>query len=155
MISRRDRREARRGGAQDACCGEEEGYAALCPVPRLEDSGFTLIEVLVSLVIVSLVLAAAMRATGLLTTTQQALTNSAMAAWSAENRLVEMRLDRVLPPLGETSAACPQADLSLVCRVEVSASPNPSMRRVDVRVATDGEPEHVLAHRTAFLSLLP
>jgi general secretion pathway protein I len=145
--------EARVVGARRAC--RSRRHAELRPGARIEHCGFTLIEVLVSLVIVSLVLAAAMRATGLLTTTQQALTAAAMAAWSAENRLAEMRLDRVLPPLGQTSSSCPQADLSLVCRVEVTASPNPAIRRVDVRVVSENEPEHALARRTAFLSILP
>jgi general secretion pathway protein I len=123
--------------------------------PRSGERGFTLIEVLVALMIVALVLAAALRATGMLTTTQQALTQSTMATWSAENSLAALRLARMLPPLGVSESPCPQADLNLSCVVEVSPSPNMAMRRVDVRVVMNADRAHVLAHRTAFLSALP
>ncbi len=119
------------------------------------ECGFTLVEVLVALVIVALVLAASLRATGVLTTTQQSLRASTMAAWSADNRLAELRLAHVLPPLGRTESPCPQADLLLTCLVEVSASPNPAMNRIDVWVGLQSEPEHSLAYRIGFVSALP
>lgn len=119
------------------------------------EQGFTLVEVLVALVIVALVLAASLRATGVLTSTQQSLRASAMAAWSADNRLAELRLARILPPLGRIESPCPQADLLLICLAEVSASPNPAMRRIDVWVSAQSEPEHALAYRIGFVSALP
>jgi general secretion pathway protein I len=117
--------------------------------------GFTLIEVLVALFIVALVLAAGLRATGVMTTTQQSLRAATMAAWSADNRLAELSLARALPALGRSAGPCPQADLDLHCDVEVSPSPNAAIRRVDVGVALVSEPEHLLAHRIVFLSALP
>lgn len=117
--------------------------------------GFTLVEVLVALVIVSLVLAAALRATGMMTTSQQNLTSATLASWSADNHLAELRLERILPALGRIDVPCPQSDRMLICETTVSASANNAIRRVDVRVVLATEPEHVLAHRIAFISSLP
>lgn len=117
--------------------------------------GFTLIEVLIALVIVSLVLAASMRAGGTMIVTQDALRRATLAGWSAENRLAEVRLARVFPALGVSESPCPQIDIAMVCVVEVRTTPNPAMRRVDVRVYEAADRNRRLAHRLSFQSSLP
>jgi general secretion pathway protein I len=96
-------------------------------------SGFTLIEVLIALVVVSLVLAASMRAGGTMILTQDSLRRATLAGWSA----------------------CPQIDLELVCVTEVRTTPNPAMRRIDVRVFDAADRNRQLAHRLAFQASLP
>ena len=96
--------------------------------------GFTLLEVLVALVIVGTALGASLRAVGSLTSNSAGLRSSMMATWSAENRLVQIRLEREFPGVGKRSFDCPQGDLKLVCQEEVLASPNPRLRRVEVSV---------------------
>ena len=127
----------------------------LAQAARRRGRGFTLIEVLIALVIVSLVLAAAMRAGGTMIVTQEALKRATLGGWSAENRLAEIRLARVWPPLGASEAPCPQADVALICIVDVRASPNSAMRRIDVRVVGADDPGHQVAHRVAFQASLP
>ncbi len=97
-------------------------------------SGFTLLEVLVALVIVGTALAAGLRAVGSLASNGAGLRASMMATWSAENRLVQIRLNREFPEVGKRSYACGQADLRLMCQEEVLVSPNPQLRRVEVSV---------------------
>ncbi|WP_414674944.1 type II secretion system minor pseudopilin GspI [Massilia sp. CFBP9012] len=97
-------------------------------------SGFTLLEVLVALVIVGTALAAGLRAVGSLTTNSAGLRASMMATWSAENRLVQIRLGREFPEIGKRSFPCPQGDLNLMCEEEVLVSPNPLLRRIEVSV---------------------
>lgn len=97
-------------------------------------SGFTLLEVLVALVIVGTALAAGLRAVGSLTSNSAGLRASMMATWSAENRLVQIRLGREFPEIGKRSFPCPQGDLNLLCEEEVLASPNPLLRRIEVSV---------------------
>ena len=97
-------------------------------------SGFTLLEVLVALVIVGTALAAGLRAVGSLTTNSAGLRASMMATWSAENRLVQIRLGREFPEIGRRSFPCPQGDLNLMCEEEVLTSPNPLLRRIEVSV---------------------
>ncbi len=117
--------------------------------------GFTLIEVLIALVVVSLVLAASMRASGTLIVTQDTLRHATLAGWSAENTLTEARLPRVFPSLGTTEVACPQIDLEMVCLIEVRSTPNPAMRRIDVRVYDPVDRNRQLAHRVVFQASLP
>lgn len=97
-------------------------------------SGFTLLEVLVALVIVGTALAAGLRAVGSLTSNSAGLRASMMATWSAENRLVQIRLGREFPEIGKRSFPCPQGDLNLMCEEEVLSSPNPLLRRIEVSV---------------------
>ena len=101
---------------------------------RPSSRGFTLLEVLVALVIVGTALSAGLRAVGSLTANSAGLRASMMATWSAENRLVQIRLGREFPEIGRRSFACPQGDLNLICEEEVFTSPNPLLRRIEVSV---------------------
>ncbi len=105
-----------------------------------KNGGFTLLEVLVALVIVGTALGASLRAVGSLTSNSASLRSSMMATWSAENRLVQIRLEHVFPPIGKRSFECPQGDLKLVCQEEVLPTPNPRMRRVEVGVVDMTDP---------------
>jgi general secretion pathway protein I len=105
------------------------------PTQRLHrHRGFTLLEVLVALVIVGTALGAGLRAVGSLTQNSAGLRAAMMANWSAENRLVQIRLNREFPEIGRRSFDCPQGDLRLMCQEEVIASPNPLLRRIEVAV---------------------
>ena len=104
------------------------------------ERGFTLLEVLVALFIVGTALIAALQAIGSLTRNSEGLRTTMMATWSAENRLVQIRLAKLFPAVGKTSFACPQGDLRLQCEEEVIISPNPLMRRVEVSVYDSARP---------------
>lgn len=97
-------------------------------------SGFTLLEVLVALVIVGTALGAALRAVGSLASNGSSLRSSMMATWSAENRLVQIRIEKLFPEVGTRSFACPQADLHLMCEEVVRITPNPRLREINVSV---------------------
>jgi general secretion pathway protein I len=103
--------------------------------------GFTLLEVLVALVIVGTALGASLRAVGSLTANSNGLRAAMMATWSAENRLVQIRLEHEFPGVGKRSFECPQGDLKLVCQEEVLSSPNPRLRRVEVSVYDMADPQ--------------
>jgi len=103
--------------------------------------GFTLLEVLVALTIVATALGAGLRAIGSLAQNSAGLRASMMATWSAENRLVQIRLGREFPEVGKRSYACGQGDLPLICYEEVLVSPNPQLRRVEVSVVDAANPE--------------
>ena len=112
----------------------------LMSLPRRR-AGFTLLEVLVALAIVVIALGAALRATGSLTRNSDGLRSNMMATWSAENRLVQIRLNKEFPAVGKTSFDCPQDDFKFTCEENVIASPNPRLRRVEVSVFDVREPE--------------
>jgi general secretion pathway protein I len=103
-------------------------------LPARRGAGFTLLEVLVALAIVGTALGASLRAVGSLTQNSADLRASLMAAWSAENRLSQIRIAAEWPPIGNRNFDCPQGDLALVCQESVFATPNPAFRRVEVSV---------------------
>ncbi|OFZ67900.1 MAG: type II secretion system protein GspI [Betaproteobacteria bacterium RBG_16_56_24] len=100
----------------------------------MRQTGFTLLEVLVALVIVGTALGASLRAVGSLTQNSADLRAAMMATWSAENRLSQIRLAHEWPALGQRSFDCPQGELLLACEENVFATPNPYFRRVEVSV---------------------
>jgi general secretion pathway protein I len=114
------------------------------PLQRTRALGFTLLEVLVALMIVGTALGASLRAIGSLTQNSDGLRATMMATWSAENRLVEVRLAKRFPPLGKTNFDCPQGDLKLTCMEDVIATPNPRLRRVEVSVYDHKQPERLI-----------
>lgn len=109
--------------------------------PFRRDAGFTLLEVLVALVIVGTALGAGLRAVGSLSANSSGLRTAMMATWSAENRLVQIRLGKEFPAIGKRTFECPQGDLPLVCEEEVLSSPNPALRRIEVSVYAADKPE--------------
>jgi general secretion pathway protein I len=99
-----------------------------------KQQGFTLLEVLVALVIVGTALGASVRALGSVTRNSGDLRETMLAGWSAENRLVHMRVGREWPALGKTSYDCSQDSMHLVCQEEVLETPNANFRRVEITV---------------------
>ncbi len=104
-------------------------------------NGFTLIEVLVALVIVAVTLGAGVKAAGALLNNAQRLTEISEAQWCADNELTGMKLAKAYPSIGDTTFNCQQLGRSYVGTLQVRATPNPSFRRVDVRMVNEaGEP---------------
>ena len=101
---------------------------------RSREAGFTLIEVLVALAIVSVALLAGLQATSALTTNALRQSNVMLAHICAENELVKMRLSRQMPNVGDSDQPCEQAGRVLAVKVSVLPTPNPSFRRVDAQV---------------------
>ncbi len=122
--------------------------AASCSRSR---AGFTLVEVLVALAIVSIALLAALRAAGQGTSNVDALRARLLAGWVAENLLAEQRARGDWPALGILSGTESEGGIAFTWREEVIATPNVRFRRVDIRVfAAPGEGQ-ALTHLTGFL----
>lgn len=100
--------------------------------------GFTLVEVLVALGIVAIALAAGVRATASLTRNAERQSDLLLAHLCAENTLINVRLSRQMPAVGENTTTCEQAGRSLAVRLSVQATPNPNFLRVEAQVL-DGE----------------
>jgi general secretion pathway protein I len=118
-------------------------------------AGFTLIEVLVALAIVSIALMSALRAAGQGTNNVGELRSRLLAGWVAENLLAEHHARRDWLPLGIQRGTGREGGLDFAWREEVIATPNPSFRRVDVRVFATGEESHSLAHLAGFVVYSP
>ncbi len=118
---------------------------------RCAKSGFTLVEVRVALVIISVALMAALRAAGQGTTNVGELRSRLLAGWVAENRLAEHRARLDWLPLGIQRGTERQAGVDFAWREEIIATPNPAFRRVDIRVFTGADESQSLAHLVGFI----
>lgn len=117
--------------------------------------GFTLVEVLVALAIVSIALLSALRAAGQGTNNVGELRSRLLAGWVAENLLAEHRARADWLPPGIQRGTARQGGLDFAWREEVIDTPNTSFRRVDVRVFATAEESHSLAHLAGFIVNAP
>jgi general secretion pathway protein I len=117
--------------------------------------GFTLVEVLVALAIISIALLAALRVAGGGTSSVGELRARLLAGWVAENLLAEQRARGEWPSLGIQRGTQRQGGIEFAWREEVIATPNVTFRRVDARVFAAPEEAHVLAHLTWFVVNIP
>lgn len=93
-----------------------------------------MIEVMVALSIVSIALLAGMRATDALVMNAQRLSDVLLGQLCAENQLVTVRLNGVLPDVGESPFTCEQTGRSLQGTMTVTPTNNPSLRRIDALI---------------------
>lgn len=116
-------------------------------IPR----GFTLLETLVALAILAIALAAILRVAGAETRHTEELRLRLLADWVAQNRLAlhAARGDWISPGLQDGEET--QAGIRLLWREEISATPNPAFRRIEVSVFAPDEPQHALRKLTGFL----
>jgi general secretion pathway protein I len=114
--------------------------------------GFTLVEVLVALAIVSIALMAALRAAGQGTAAAGELRLRLLAGFVAENRLAEHRARGAWLPLGIGRGTQQQGGIEFAWREEVIATPNSAFRRVDVFVSQPAQESRSLARLTGFVA---
>jgi general secretion pathway protein I len=105
------------------------------PELRHGQSGFTLIEVLVALVIAAIALAAISRTAIQSTDTATALRDRQLAMWVAQNELTQIRLARVWPELDTTRGTQIMGGKEWQWRQKVKPTPEPWLRRVEIEVA--------------------
>lgn len=96
--------------------------------------GFTLLEVLVALAIVAVTLLAAMRAAGSVGDNATRYRTAVLAEQCAQNLLIEQRLHKVFPSVGQSTNICVQAGTPFTVLMNVLPTPNPNFRRVQVTV---------------------
>ncbi len=108
------------------------------PVPERR-AGFTLVEVLIALVILSIALAATMRATAMATTSADEVKMKTYATWVAQNRIAELTARRVFPAAGEERGQAPMAGINFQWQQTTSETPNKDFRKVDVTVSLPDE----------------
>ena len=102
--------------------------------------GFTLIEVLVALAILSISLMAGLRAASSMTSNAQRQWQVLLAQVCADNALNQLRLSPQFANVGEQTQDCQQAHFKFKVLLTVASTPNPSFRRVDAQVLDDQNP---------------
>lgn len=114
--------------------------------------GFTLLETLVALAILAIALAAVMRATGAGTNHAEAMRVRVLADWVAQNRLAQHAARGDFLPPGIQNGEETQAGIRLLWKEEISVTPNPAFRRIEVGVYAPDDPEYALRRLTGFLT---
>ncbi|AWB34400.1 type II secretion system minor pseudopilin GspI [Orrella marina] len=115
--------------------------------------GFTLIEVLIALTIISIACVAAMRAIDMGVRGAHAMQQRSLALICVQNHLADLTLQQAFPPPGVTTASCRQGPHVFISEQQVSSAPHELFRIVTVRTRIRGGP--VLAELSGTLSRLP
>lgn len=116
------------------------------------NSGFTLLETLVALAILAIALAAVMRATGAATNHAEEMRIRLLADWVAQNRLALHAARGDWLPVGIQTGEETQADMRLLWEENISNTPNPAFRRIEISISDPAETnKHVLRRLSGYL----
>ena len=118
---------------------------------RATQTGFTLLETLVALAILAIAMSAVMRATGAGTNHAEIMRAHLIAGWVAQNRLALHAARNDWLPIGIQEGEETQAGMRLLWQENVSATPNPGFRRIEVTVARPDDPKYALRRLSGFL----
>lgn len=110
-----------------------------------------MLETLVALAILAIALGAVMRATGAGTNHAEAMRLRIVADWVAQNRLAQHAAQGDFLPPGIQNGEETQAGIRLMWKEDISVTPNPAFRRIEVSVYAPDDKEFVLRHLTGFL----
>ena len=113
--------------------------------------GFTLVEILVALAIVAIGLAAAVRATYQVSLGTENARIRLVATWVAQDRLVEHSARADWPAPGTASGSASQGPFAFAWREIVSATGDPSLRRIDIAIAEAARPDYVVSRLSGYL----
>jgi general secretion pathway protein I len=118
---------------------------------RGSTAGFTLVEVLVALSIISIALISALHVAGQSTANVGELRARLLAGWVAENMLAEHRArgDWLAPGIDRGRER--EGGLEFAWRREIAPTPNSAFRRIDIFVFAAPDETRVLAHFTSML----
>jgi general secretion pathway protein I len=116
-----------------------------------QSHGFTLLEVLVALAVISIALLAVGRSAGLQVQTQAELQQRTLALWVADNVITRTRLQTTEVTAGRYQGSELMGSKEWHWELLVQASPDPSILRLDVVVHTEPERNQPVLQHTGFV----
>lgn len=114
--------------------------------------GFTLLEVLVAMAIISLGLIGVFTSLNQMLGATELLRDKTLASWIATDRITEMRVLGEYPDAGERDDTVDMAGAEWTYTIKVSKIPDMTMRRLDVTVAFADDPDNTIATVIGFLA---
>ncbi len=103
--------------------------------------GFSLIEVVIALAVLAIALSALIDSASNATANTVSLRDKTLAHWVAMNKMAEIRLTGKWPDTGIKKSKEKLADREWEVESTISGTPEPSIRRIDVRVRQPGAPK--------------
>ncbi len=107
-----------------------------------DQRGFTLVEVVVALAIVAIGMMAVFKTIGDTVHNVTHLRDRTFATWIADNRITEVRISGEMPSVEETAGEVEFAGRSWHWVTKVSQTQVQGLRRIDVSVRRDEDPEN-------------
>ena len=101
---------------------------------RCNAAGFTLLEVLIALAVLALSMGAIIKATSDYTSNQSYLRDRTMAMWVARNVLVQFRVEKEWPRVGERKGTEEMGHREWRWLAVISQTEEAELRRLDVKV---------------------
>jgi len=117
-------------------------------ITKTHSRGFTLVEILVSLAILSVILGALIQSAGASASNAARLRDRAVAEWVASNRLAEMQIAREFARIGSKSGDEEVFGVKWYWKSIVQAVEDENLRRVDIevrRAADATNPQNIVA----------
>ena len=113
--------------------------------------GFTLLETLVALAILAIAMAAIMRSAGAEIRHAEDLRLRLLADWVAQNRLALHAARGDWIDTGSKKGEEMQAGVNLLWQEEISSTPNPAFRRIEVVIYAPGNEQYALRKLSGYL----
>lgn len=117
----------------------------------LRQKGFTLLEVMIALAILSIAMIAAMISISSHIKNQVYMKDRTFAHWVAMNSVAELRAKDEWPDSGELAGNSDMGARNYVWTIKVTAFEGSALRRLDVEVKAEDEPEQILSTLIAFV----
>ncbi|MBA4286126.1 MAG: type II secretion system protein GspI [Xanthomonadaceae bacterium] len=101
---------------------------------RRRHAGFTLMEMLVAVGVLAIALGAIIGNAARYADSAAGLRDKSIALFVARNRMAELELSTTWPATGRANDDVEMGGIKWIWRTEVKTTPDPNLRRVDVRV---------------------
>lgn len=120
---------------------------------RHRAAGFTLMEMLVAVGVLAIALGAIIGNGARYADSAAGLRDKSLALFVARNRMAELELSPNWPATGRANEDVEMGGIKWTWRTEVKATPDPNLRRIDLRVEKKGDKSGVaFASLSGFLS---
>lgn len=119
---------------------------------RHRQSGFTLVEILVSLAIMSVVLGALIQAAAASANNAGRLRDRTIAQWVGSNRLAEMQLSGTFPDLGSKDGNTEMLGNTWYWKTVVQRVEDDDLRRVDIEIRRLEDAQNPMVRVAGFIA---